>query len=194
MKKNVLLTGRPGVGKTALLKKLIASLDGNVGGFYTEEIRSGGRRVGFKIRSFQDDIGFSGEEEVLAHMDSSSPFRVSRYGVNVEAFERVGVTAIERAIEESDLIVMDELGKMELFSESFQRTALRALDSPKSVLGVIQRAYTPFLERIRRREDVTVVAVTVENRDALFEKLRQSFSFYQPRNTRNTRKRPPILA
>ena len=182
MKKNVLLTGKPGVGKTTLLKKLLADLSVHIGGFYTEEIRSGGRRVGFKIRSF------SGEEEVLAHVDSPSPFRVSRYGVNVQAFERVGVPAIERAIRESDLIVMDELGKMELFSEPFQRAALRALDSPKPVLGVIQQARTPFLGRIRRREDVEVIEVTVENRDALFEKLHQSFTFYQPRNTRNTRK------
>lgn len=165
--KNILLTGRPGVGKTTLIKRVIHGWEGKIGGFYTEEIRQGGSRVGFKIRSI------AGEEAVLAHVDCRSPFRVSRYGVNVEAFERVGVAAIEHAIAEGALIVMDELGRMELFSERFQRAALRALDSPRSVLGVLQDRHTPFLDAIRARDDVEIIPVTPQNRDGLVKVVQE---------------------
>ena len=92
---------------------------------------------------------------------------------NVEAFERVGVAAIERAIHESALIVMDELGRMELFSRRFQQVALRALDSPRRVLGVLQDRHTSFLDGIRARDDVEIITVTPENRDGLVAVLRE---------------------
>jgi len=161
---NLLLTGPPGVGKTTLIRKVIEPLDIKVGGFWTEEIRSEGRRVGFRITS---NVG----EDVLAHVNSPSPFRVAKYGVNVSAFERVGVAAIEEAVADADLIVMDELGRMELFSKRFQEVALRALDSPKPVLGVIQNRADPFLDSIRARSDVAVVRVTPENRGLILDDL-----------------------
>ena len=165
---NLLLTGKPGVGKTTLIKqlieRLIQTLGVSVGGFWTEEMRTGGRRVGFKIKSFT-------AEDVLAHVDSPSPFRVGKYGVYVSAVERVGVTAIEQAIDSDDLIVMDELGRMELYSEKFQKTALRALDCTKPVLGVIQDRRNAFLDGIRSRKDVAVVRITLENRAYILEKL-----------------------
>ena len=162
---NLLLTGRPGVGKTTLIKKAIEGLAVKVGGFWTEEIRIQGRRLGFRIVS-------AAAEDVLAHVDSPSPFRVGRYGVNVPAFERVGVAAIEQAIRHADLIVMDELGRMELYSERFRETALRALDCPKPVLGVIQDRQTAFLDGIRARKDVTILRVTPDNRSSVLDRLR----------------------
>ena len=165
--KNILLTGKPGVGKTTLIKRAIRGWEGEIGGFYTEEIREGKTRVGFKIRST------AGEEAILAHVDCESPFRVPRYGVNVEAFERVGVAAIEHAIEESALIVMDELGRMELFSKRFRQMALKALDAPQPVLGVLQDRHTPFLDAIRARDDVEIITVTPQNRDRLVETIRE---------------------
>ena len=161
---NLLLTGRPGVGKTTLIRKAIERLAVKVGGFWTEEIRSQGRRIGFKIVS-------ADAEDVLAHVDSPSPFRVGRYGVNVPAFERVGLAAIEQAIRHADLVVMDELGRMELFSRRFEETALRALDSPKPVLGVIQDRKNAFLDGIRSRKDVMILRVTPDNRSSVLDRL-----------------------
>ncbi|MDH7500614.1 MAG: nucleoside-triphosphatase, partial [candidate division NC10 bacterium] len=89
--KNWLLTGRPGAGKTTIVRSLLPSLKGKIGGFLTEEIREEGRRVGFRLR----DLG--GGEAILAHVSFSGPFRVGRYGVRIETMEGVGLPALERA-------------------------------------------------------------------------------------------------
>jgi nucleoside-triphosphatase len=104
---NILVTGRPGIGKTTLIRSVLHALDLEAGGFYTSEILDDGRRVGFSID------GLHGESGVLAHVDHESPFRVGKYGVNAEDLERVGVAAIDAALERSRLIVMDEIGRME---------------------------------------------------------------------------------
>ena len=164
MPSNLLLTGQPRVGKTTLIKKLIQPLEIKIGGFWTEEIRAGGRRVGFRIRSNTD-------EDVLAHIDSTSRSRVGPYGVNISAFERVGVRAIEQGMVSDDLIIMDELGRMELYSDRFRETAVHALDCTKPVLGVVQDRRNTFLDSIRARKDITLVRITLENRAHIAGKL-----------------------
>ncbi|MGB3904128.1 MAG: nucleoside-triphosphatase, partial [Anaerolineae bacterium] len=114
MGRTILLTGRPGVGKTTVIKKALDRLEGRAGGFYTAEIRESGRRQGFKI------VTLDGQEGILSHVDIRGQPRVSRYGVNLGDLEEVGVAALRRAIAEADLIVVDEIGKMELFSEAFR--------------------------------------------------------------------------
>lgn len=163
--KNLLLTGKPGVGKTTLVRKAAESGLPIAGGFYTEEIRESGRRMGFMIRTLD------GREEVLAHVKSPSRFRVSRYGVNVEAFEVVGVRSIEDALEGPGIVVMDEIGRMELFSQKFQDAVIRALDSPLTVFGVIQMRRNHFLDGIRKRPDTHVLTVTMDNRNALLTEI-----------------------
>ncbi len=113
----------------------------------------------------------NGERGVLARRDLPSPFRVARYGVNREDLERIGVPAIERAVAKSDLVVMDELGRMELCSVSFQYAVGAALDSPIPVLGTIQERHNAFLDSVRDRGDVRVLTVTEFNRDEFVEKL-----------------------
>ena len=165
--KNLLITGRPGIGKTTVVRGLLGGLEMSVGGFYTEEIRSGGARVGFRV------IDLGGPQGLLAHADparigsAGRPPRVGKYRVDVEEFERVGLGALERALSASDVVVIDEIGKMELLSLRFRETVRRALDSPKTVLGVIQQRPDPFLDAIRGRPDVRLITVTLDNRDRL---------------------------
>jgi len=168
--KNVFVTGRPGVGKTTIIRRVLDTLDVDAGGFYTAEIRDGGRagspRVGFSI------VGLNGDEGVLAHVDLDSPYRVARYGVNRDDLERVGVGAIEEAVERSSLIVMDEIGRMELCSPPFQRAVLRALDSDVPVFGTLQERPSEFVDAVRARDDVEVHEVDTGNRASLVPVLR----------------------
>ncbi len=160
---NLFVTGRPGVGKTTLIKRVLTDVDAAAGGFVTSEIRAVGTRVGFAITDLR------GEEGVLAHVSIESPFRVGKYGVNREDLERIGVKALDGAIASSDLVVMDEIGRMELCSEPFQEAVGRALDSAKPVFGTIQDRDNPFLDEVRARPDVEVVRITEANRDEMRE-------------------------
>lgn len=169
MIKHLILTGLPGIGKTTLVKKLIEGKK-NVRGFVTEEIRERGKRIGFKLSTL------SGEELILAHESFSSPYRVGRYGVDLKAFEDVGVREIEEGIEEgSPLIVIDEIGKMELYSKRFIEALFRALDQSK-VLATMGKINHPVVISIQRREDIKIVEVTLYNRDELFYQLKSFHS------------------
>jgi len=159
--KNILLTGPPGIGKTTAIRKIIQRLRMDVGGFYTQEIREKGQRKGFLIKNLE------GQEGILAHVDYRSKYVVGKYGVNVESLEKVAVPAIYKAMEENKLIVLDELGKMELYCPEFQRAVIKALDSPNPLLGVIQMSKNPFLDSIRARKDVRIITLTHENRDTV---------------------------
>lgn len=157
--KNVLVTGRPGVGKTTLVQRALDRLGVRAMGFVTVEIREGGERVGFSI------VDLDGPSGVLARVDLESPYRVARYGVNRGDLERIGVAALDRAAGRARLIVMDEIGRMELCSEAFQRAVGRALDSPVPVLATVQDHRNPFLDAVRAREDAALVRVTEPDRD-----------------------------
>ena len=159
--KNVFLTGAPGIGKTTIIRSVLDTLDVEAGGFYTSEMREDGSRVGFAI------VGLNGERGVLAHIDLDSPYRVNRYGVNRDDLERVGIGALEEATGRAQLIVMDEIGRMELCSEAFRIAVLRALDSPTPVLGTIQDRSNEFLDSVRARDDVEIHRVNSGNRDCL---------------------------
>jgi nucleoside-triphosphatase len=171
-RKNVFVTGRPGVGKTTLLGRVLTEIeratDGvAVGGFVTREIRDNGTRVGFEIADL------AGESGVLAHVDLDSEYRVGRYGVNRADLERVGVPAVARAVEEACLVVMDEVGRMELCSPAFQAEVAAALDSSKPVLGTLQDRRNTFLDGIRARDDVEILRVTESNRDDMAATVRE---------------------
>ena len=161
---NILLTGMPGVGKTTLIRTLVEKLDRPARGFTTEEIREGGRRRGFKIATLD------GREGVLAHDTFTGPPRVSRYGVKTADLEAIGIPAITPE-EPGEIIVLDEIGKMECASEPFKDAAWRALDAPNLVLGTIARKGVGFIARVKQRPDVKLFDVTPRNREQLVEEI-----------------------
>lgn len=170
-KANILITGKPRTGKTTLIKRLVENLsDTHAGGFYTEEITKNNLRLGFKI------VTLDGREGILAKKGMSSPFRLGQYGIDIHDLEEIGVNAIEQAIQEKDLIVIDEIAKMELFSSLFREVVIKALDCPKPVLGVIQMSKHPFLNQTRSRKDIEIHELTIQNRESLFESLVVFFS------------------
>ena len=165
MKQVYLLTGRPGTGKTSLIKQVVAGIKGKAGGFYTEEIRSRGIRQGFRL------VTLDGQSAILAHVDIHSPYRVSKYGVDIDSLDRVGVSALRRAARECDLVVIDEIGKMELFSDNFREAILQIIDSGKRVLGTIMLNPNPWADAIKRQPQVNLITVTRDNHQRVLEEL-----------------------
>ena len=157
MKQVYLLTGRPGTGKTSLIKQVAAQMKGKAGGFYTEEIRTQGVREGFRL------VTLDGEEVILAHVNIHSPYRVSKYGVDIDGLERVGVPTLYKAAQECDLVVIDEIGKMELFSANFREAVSRLIDSGKRVLGTIMLNPNPWTDAIKHQPQVNLITVTRAN-------------------------------
>jgi nucleoside-triphosphatase len=161
MGRTILLTGRPGVGKTTIIKSIAERLGDAAGGFYTAEIREGGRRRGFKI------VTLDGEEGILSHVDIKGPPRVSRYGVNLGDLEQIGVTALRRAVAEADYVVVDEIGKMELFSDRFRDAVMEAIESDKPLVGSVMRNRNRWVDALKALPSVDVIEVTRENRDQI---------------------------
>jgi nucleoside-triphosphatase len=166
MKQVCLLTGRPGTGKTSIIKQLAAELEGKAGGFYTEEIRSQGGRIGFRL------ITLDGKEATLAHTGFARRYCVGKYGVDIGSLEGVGVSALRRAAGQNGLVIVDEIGKMELFSTEFRRAVEDIIDSGKKVLGTVMLAPHPWADSVKGREQVELITVTRDNRSSVLSGLR----------------------
>ena len=138
-----------------------------IGGISTPELREG-QRLGFEIVDMM-----SGERGILAHKNQSDGPRISQYRVNVNDLENIGVNGIEKALEKNvDFIIIDEIGKMELVSDAFQRVVWEALDLQK-VLGTIGQISHPFVTKVYNRADLKVYTLTPQNREQVFAELRE---------------------
>lgn len=163
--KNIFITGLSGCGKTTLLKEIIKEKKLYAGGFYTTEIRKNGQRIGFEI------ITLPGKRGTLAHQDFQSKFRVSKYKVNLKDLEEIGVKEIEGAIKNKDYVIIDEIGKMELFSGKFKEVVLDALKSSKKVLGTIKLTFDEFTEKIKNRPETKIFNLTRENKEEMKKEI-----------------------
>jgi nucleoside-triphosphatase len=176
MKKRImLLTGSPGIGKTTVLIKIVDSLKAKgykVGGMISREVRSRGSRVGFEIL---DIIGL--RRGWLAHGDQPTGPRVGKYRVNIEDLNSIGAETIVRAVGEADVIVIDEIGPMELFSEKFKQAVQMAVESGKPLLGVVHwKAKDKLIDDVKNRDDVEIYNVNLENRDKLHDVIAEKIA------------------
>lgn len=164
------ITGLPNAGKTQALVKVIEMLEegeNKVGGMVTEPIVKHNRRVGFYVMDWMTK-----KKDILAHIDYDSKIVVGRYKVNLEALENVGVSAIETAADECDIVIIDEVGRMEVESEKFVDIVKKILEEDKPlILTLHKKSRNPLLQDIRRRDDVRILEVTPINRDLLPYKI-----------------------
>ncbi|MCS7120266.1 MAG: NTPase [Nitrososphaerota archaeon] len=183
MKHILLLTGRPGVGKTTIIFNVAEALRARgftVGGMISREVREGGVRVGFKIYDIRGS-----REGWLAHFERKSGPRIGKYGVCLDDLERIGVQAIFEAVKTADVIVIDEIGPMELYSNRFRNAVSAAMESGKILVGTIHyRVSDPFVADIRRRRDVKIIEVDEENRVNLVgEIMDEVLNYLQPKDS-----------
>ena len=164
------ITGLPGSGKTYALFRVIDMLkeeELRIGGMIDEPIEEDRRKTGFTVRNL-----LTGEKQVFASTDFESKVMVGKIGVDLSKLEEVGVKAIKDAIQECDIIVIDEVGKMEVESELFVETVKESLDADKPMIITLhKKSRNPLLQDIRRRDDVRILEVTPTNRNILPYKI-----------------------
>jgi len=148
------------VGKTTLIRKVLEELRIHPVGFYTEEIREEGKRVGFRIESLTP--GLPKMEGILARIDWPGSYQRGPFTINISDMEEIGARALEDALTCGGLILIDEIGSMELVSSRFQEAVMACLDSPRPVFGVIKAESNPFIDRIASRSDVEIIELTRE--------------------------------
>ncbi len=156
----LLLTGRPGVGKTTVIRAIAPSLAGErLGGFYTEEVRSGSTRRGFRL------VTFNGREAIMADVALRTAHRVGKYGVDVAVVDEVA--AAELAVRAGAVYLVDEIGKMECLSSTFVGAMRRLLDSRATVVATVAQRGSGFIAEVKQRKDTELWEVTRANRDEL---------------------------
>jgi nucleoside-triphosphatase len=169
LKKRLLfITGSPGTGKTSVLLKTIETLKArgySVGGMISREVRTYGARVGFEILDLN-----SGRRGQLAHVNQKYGPRIGKYRVNLKDLDNIGAEAIATAVENVDVVAIDEIGPMELHSERFKEAVKKAVESRRLVIGTVHWKVTDrLIEEIRTRDDTEIYKVTYENRGNLHE-------------------------
>jgi nucleoside-triphosphatase len=177
------ITGLPRSGKSAVLDKVVSMIIDErkadpralrrgvpaniIGGMRTEAIIENGERVGFACV----DI-LSGDRGVMAHREIDSRNRILGFGIDPSELDKVAVPAIQNAIGNCEILVIDEVGKFSVESEGFVAAVREALeyDMP-TLLTLHKKSRHPLLQDIRRRDDGRILEVTPVNRALLPYKI-----------------------
>ncbi len=167
----IFLTGPPGVGKTTVIRKLYEYYSRHgvmVSGIITEENRSGNVRTGFKIRNLM-----SGEEGRLAMKGTQPGPKVGSYTVNTVELERIGAGSLQNAVRgDASLVLVDEIGPMEMTSPVFRRVLAEVLASQKTTVASVKYgSHYDEVEHVSQREETRIVEVSRENRASLLPEL-----------------------
>ncbi len=165
MQKNILITGKPKSGKSTLLRKLISTIPNKVG-FVTNEILGEDGRVGFEIETS------AGHTAVLAHIDFQTEEKVSKYSVDIRNLESMLPEVSD--FEKGDLLYLDEIGQMQLFSEKFKELVVQYLDSPNTCLATLSYVFEDdFTKQIKERGDIVLIEISAEDREEKGEFITQ---------------------
>lgn len=164
-----LITGKPRTGKSTTVKKLVNVLGSDIcGGFYTEEITDSDTRIGFRC------VSVSGESVEIANVESPSPIRVGRYGVDVDKFERFAIKVLKDALSCSKkVIIIDEIGFMQMLSIPFRDTLRHIINSECVVLGTVPVASHPKIDQIKAHKAVKIIDLNESNRDVTSQLVAQ---------------------
>jgi nucleoside-triphosphatase len=164
MKRVLLLTGSPGVGKTTVLTKVVNTLKEKgyrVGGMISREVREDGVRVGFEILDLTSE-----ERGWLANVKQRIGPQVGKYRVKLEDLERIGAEALNVAVENCDVVAIDEVGPMELSSKKFKGATRKVLESQKPVIAVVHwKARETLINYAKSMKEAETYLVTTENRN-----------------------------
>jgi nucleoside-triphosphatase THEP1 len=159
---NIFVTGPPRSGKSTLIEKVVKKIKKPATGFLTRELREKDKRVGFLIETLDGKTG------LLAHQNIKSNCRVGKYKVNLEDLEQIAVPSMLPSSSDQ-IVVVDEIGKMECFSRLFRETLIRVLSSENQVIGSIAIKGDRFIQSIKNRDDVILVFITQTSRDLAFD-------------------------
>lgn len=161
------ITGHPGVGKTTLIQECVLPYRDKIGGFYTKEIREGSARLGFEI------LTMDGRSGVFAKKGLKSAAKFNKYGIDLAVLETVGVDSLRRAEAEKPVIVLDEIGSMEMLSETFREMIARILSGPKPLLATIRLNAEPFTSQIKKMNQTELLVLNRTNHPDLKMRVRR---------------------
>lgn len=185
----ILLTGLPGVGKTTLIKKVcevLKSQSVNIQGFYTQEVRERGQRTGFSVVSLDGAIAPLATIQ-KDDIPSGRQYTVGRYNVCLHSFENTALPTLRVQDKQNRVVVIDEIGKMEMFSQSFIRLIKQVMDTTGltviATIPVAKGRPLQLVEEVRTRHDAHVFTITKENRDSILNDITAALTMSLKDNT-----------
>lgn len=162
----VLLSGEPRIGKTTILKKIIQMIgECNCIGFYTEEVKNDFDRIGF------DCVSLDGKRQRIADVDMPSDVRIGRYGINIKAFEDFALQTISNFSNRNKIIIIDEIGPIQLLSKKFKQQICNILSSTNCVIGTIFYEKHPDIDEIKKLPGIEIYSINNENRNTILEDI-----------------------
>lgn len=157
----LLLMGKARVGKSSIAKSLLLELGERLAmGLYTEEIVENGERVGFNM------VNHRGEVKIIAHINFSTDIKVARYCVDINGVDEIMLPIIEEAINEVDdrVLILDEIGFMQLSSPSIRSACLKLLDSKKRIIATTTNKSDAWIDNYKSHQNIKVIEITMDNR------------------------------
>jgi nucleoside-triphosphatase len=163
--KNIFITGQPGVGKTALVRKLsIIFKEFNPSGFLSVEIFEDGELAGIALEDINGDL------RTLAHVNLKSKQSVGKLKIDIKGFEDL-LQHILIKDKKTGFYIIDEIGRIECESKKFSKLIVELLNSDKPVLATIPDKGPGLISELKKRDDVRIFELTPNNQEQRLKEL-----------------------